>query len=501
LDNNKVVLPHMSKWNPEHPRWTGCHNSPEFREIFMKEADALIEAGVDAIHVDDWMITHQTGQHGLACFCPSCTKGFRSYLRETLAPEELVQMGIGDIASFDYAKHLVEREKVTSQIDYRRRFRKLPLTPHFLDFQRESLRSFYEEFRQHLNKASPEGYIPVSVNNQFYSRSRDKSYRGYFAVDVIDFFAGEASRVMQTAPHYIVPCKVAEAFGIPQIMMSKPGPIGASQAALATTYALGQWFRVPWDLYMDITPDGKAAPRYFGKTTDWQPYYDFIHQHPDLFNGYRSAASVGVLFNVDASPYEAVWSACQSLATRQTQFRLVAATGRYGHAGLRRESFEGLRTVIMVSSDETFTVEDRALLDSVKKERRTRFISLSEFERRDRTPMVPLLKLEAPEDIFAFIRVEPNKEPLSAVVHLVNWNLRVGGGNDPFKHLSLGLPFSDEWKGRITARYFQPGRKEVEGLELEWHSGYVRMTVPRLEVWGIVELAAKPGQLRKESLP
>ncbi len=113
----------------------------------------------------------------------------------------------------------------------------------------------------------------------------------------------------------------------------------------------------------------------------------------------------------------------------------------------------------------------------------------------------PLLKLESPDDIYAFIRVKPNGKPLSAVVHLVNWNLRAGGGNDPFKHLSLSLPFSDEWKGRLTARYFQPGRKEGENLELEWHSGYFRMTVPRLEAGGIVELAAKPGQLRKESFP
>ena len=54
----------------------------------------------------------------------------------------------------------------------------------------------------------------------------------------------------------------------------------------------------------------------------------------------------------------------------------------------------------------------------------------------------------------------------------------------------------------LNGRYWRSeGNWPGHGLELEWHSGYVRMTVPRLEAWGIVELAAKPGQLRKEPFP
>jgi hypothetical protein len=167
----------------------------------------------------------------------------------------------------------------------------------------------------------PANYIPVSVNLQFYRRGPGETFGGAYCVDRLDFLVGEASPGMQSANDYIQPCKVAEAFGVAQVMQCKPATLAPARAALATTYALGQWFRVPWDLYMGNDPTGQPAPRYMGTREDWGRFYDFIHDHPQLFDGYETAAVVGVLFNADEAPYEPVRRICQRLAEQQIAFR------------------------------------------------------------------------------------------------------------------------------------------------------------------------------------
>ncbi|NOY79388.1 MAG: LamG domain-containing protein [Kiritimatiellaeota bacterium] len=407
FDGRKFMLPHMRAWKVKHPLWVGCENSPDFRSLFFARATGLVRLGVDAIHVDDWEMSAGMARRGLGCFCPHCMQGFRAFLATRLGTRKRREFGIPSLATFDYRKYLETHDDIHDAAMYRQRFRSLALTPLFLAFHRASVRQFYRELRRRLDAVSPQKYIAVSVNNQFRRKGAEGRFGGWYAVDVVDFFAGEAWRGMQRPVDYIMPCKVAAAFGIPQVMMSKPGPVAASQAALATSYALGQWFRVPWDVYMDNGPDGQPAPRYFGAESDWKPFYDFISEHPGLFRGYRIAADTAILFRADSAPYGPVFEACRQLAARQVQFRCIVAADAAG--ALRRElnegRFRGIRRVLLATPESSFSTSDAAVIDRVRTARRTRFYtSLTALLQVLDAGETATLRVEGPPGIFAFVR-------------------------------------------------------------------------------------------------
>jgi len=287
--------------------------------------------------------------------------------------------------------------------------------------------------------------------------------------------------------HFVHCAKLAEGFGVPQVMMCKPRVVAHSMAALATTYALGSWMRVPWDCYMDNDPKTRLpAPRYFGKLEDWGPFYDFVHDHPQLFDGYQSAATVGVLINGDEDTFTPFWDLTERLLKAQVQFRVIAAASQLNRLPLRPEALAAFRHVVALSKPESFTEENRRVLEQAKASMRVRFISPEED-----VPAVlasagrQLLKLEAPDNVYAFLRVKPD----AAVVHLVNWNADASGERSAvFKHVTVQLLHPKRWGGKVKATYYQPGQEAGVELTPEIHPGMIRLTVPQFATWGVVEI-------------
>lgn len=493
LDGNKFVLPHMDTW--KGPRyWTGCHNNPAFRRLFQQAADRLAAVGVDGIQIDDWTMSLSSACRGQGCYCPWCMKMFRRYLKERLPPGELRSLGIDKIDSFDYRTFLKISLHVEDTAQCRRRFSELfrqePLVRLFVQAQRASLRRFYQDLRRHLDKVSPARYLPVSVNNQFFRRAVDGRYVGAFCTDTLDFFIGETTRSMQTATHFIHACKLAEGFGIPQVMMCKPRRLATAQAALATTYALGAWMRVPWDVYMDNDPEThQPAPRYFGTPADWKPFYDFIHAHPDLFTGYQSAATVGLLVNGDEDTFGPLWDVERRLSGAGIQFRVFVATSQFSRIPLSASALRKVRWLVEVSPDMSFSPEDRDTLAAVRDSLRVRFLSADAGLARYLTGAgAQLVRVEGPPGVYPFLRVKPG----AAVVHLVNWNTDASGRQAAgFNQVTLELRHPRRWGNDLTVRYWRPGRSEPLSLMPEHHPLMIRLTVPRLTTWGVVEV--RPG--------
>ncbi|MEW6356411.1 MAG: LamG-like jellyroll fold domain-containing protein [Planctomycetota bacterium] len=490
FDGNKVIHNHMKKW--KKPPLAGCHNSLDFRAIFWAEAEKLVAAGADGIMVDDWEMSAGTARAGVACLCPSCMAGFRDYLKSRLSAEELKKVGIEDIAVFAYRAFLKAKCGIENAEQYKTRFRELPLTPQFLDFQRESLRVFFADFRKHLDAISPQKYITLAVNCQFRWKTHDGRFIGDYCVDLFDFLDGEGSKGMQTVNDYVQPCKVAEAYGIPQVMQTKPPQRGANyaigppSAALATSYALGQWFLVPWDLYMDNDAAGQPAPRYFGTVAEWGAYYDFIRDNPYLSNDYQTAATVGVLFNADALPYAPVAEMCKRLTEIQAQFCLIPAASKFTRIPVDGEMLKRFSCIINVSPMESYNEEDRKTLDAVRASFTTRFLSPDADIEKVLTDngLLPI-RVEGPRNIYAFLRVKPD----AAVIHVVNWNaLPDGSAADPFAHITLSLSDPARWGRALQVKYYQPGQKGAIDLQPEMHHDFVRITLPRLETWGVVEV-------------
>lgn len=478
LDGNKNTPHWMLAFGPK--TYTGCCNHPSFRKLFFEAAKRHVDAGVDMLHVDDWAMNASWVLSGAACFCEPCRTGFRQWLGKHCPPAELAKLGVTDLAAFDYREHL-KSHGVPDAATYKARFRDLPLTPQFTQYQVESMRAFFREFRQKLDEWSPGRYIPVSVNALLTHLHPNHNLCG---VDVVDFFTGECSQNAdyQTGSEFLLAAKTAEAFGMSQVVSPIPRSTARTRAALATTYALGQLHLVPWDIYMGSDATG-IQPRYFGTREQYGDLYDFIHQHAALLNEHESAAEIGVLANADAPG--ALGDYCKRLAERQIPFHLILGASQYARIPVRAADLRALRVLVEFSPSASFCPEDQQTIREVRESGLVRFLSpSSDLAAVSKLRGLDLLRLEAPEHIYAFPRVNGARQ--SAAIHLVNWNLG-GERAERYRSITLTLCQPQRWGKLSSAVWLRPGQEPVT-LQPERHEDCVRLTVPELETWGIVEI-------------
>lgn len=481
LDGNKNMPHWMVTFGPRH--FTGCCNSAAFRERFFADAGKLIDVGVDSIHVDDWEMNASWVFHGGVCFCEFCRTGFREWLKQRHSTAELLALGIGDIDRFDYRQHLKDAG-VPDAESYRRKFRELPLTPLFTEYQIESMRLFYTDFRRALDQRSPDRYIPVAVNTLLTPRRLTRSLR---ALDVVDLLHGESSQsaAHQDARSYIAAAGMAAAVGIPQIVSPIPRSTARTRAAIATAYALGQFHLVPWDLYMGSDASG-SQPRYFGTREQYGDLYDFIHAHRELLDGCTAVAETGVLVNCDDPGDYA--SLCHALAAHQLPFHIIPVAAQHSQLPLRRESLEGLRLLIETAPATTLAPADRDTLEAFRSERTTRIAapSVTEIPALARLMTLDLLRLEGPENIYALLRVDHRRR--IAAIHLVNWNFQPGAERAArYAHLTLTLQHPERWGALQSIHLHQPAKPSV-AIEPERHPDCIRIALPALTTWGIVQI-------------
>ncbi len=481
LDGNKNTPTWMVTFGPR--TFTGCCNHPAFRKLFFADAEKLLRAGADAIHVDDWEMNASWVQHAGVCFCPACRSGFREWLQRQCTPAELTALGIADITAFDYREHL-RVGGIADAATYRARLRTLPLTPHFTDFQIHSMRDFYQEFRRQLDTWSPEKYIPVSVNGLLTPLRPERVMCG---VDRIDFLQGESSQNAdyQQAQHYIFGAKAAAAAGITQVISPIPRSTARTRAAIATTYALGQPHLVPWDLYMGSDATG-SQPRYFGTREQYGDLYDFIHGQRELLDGHSAADEIGVLVNGDDPG--ACSALCHALAAQQIPFRIILAACRYARIPVRAQELEALRLIVTHSPVQSLCAEDRITLEAVRAAGRIRFVpGTADLASISRLRELDLLRVEGPENLYAFLRV--NRERRSAAIHVVNWNLNDATPEraETYQYVTVTLLNPARWGGVAQVLWHEPGR-EPSVITPEVHPDGIRLTLPQVGTWGIIEI-------------
>jgi len=481
LDGDKNTPHWMVTFGPK--TFTGCCNHPAFRKLFFDDAKRLVDAGVDSLHVDDWEMNASWVRSAGVCFCDACRSGFRDWLGRRCNAEELKALGIADIATFDYREHL-KANGVPDAATYRSRYRKLTLTPQFADFQIESMRAFFREFRKQLDTWSPTKYIPVSVNGLLTPLRSDHVLYG---VDVIDFLHGESSQNAdsQTAREYVFGAKIAEAAGITQVISPIPRSTARTRAAIATTYALGQPHLVPWDLYMGSDATG-IQPRYFGTRAQYGDLYDFVHDQRDLLDTHVSAAEVGVLVNGDDPG--AYQDYGLKLARQQIPFHIILGASRYARVPIQSERLRGVRLLVELSPVATFCPEDQAALGAARDSGLIRFVpATADIAALSRVMDLDLLRLEGPENLYAFLRVDRGRR--SCVIHVVNWNLGSFHSEraETYRHVTVALLHPERWGKVARVLWHEPGLPPVT-LVAEPHADCVRLTVPNVNTWGIIEL-------------
>jgi len=279
--------------------------------------------------------------------------------------------------------------------------------------------------------------------------------------------------------------KIAEAAGITQVISPIPRNTARTRAAIATTYALGQQHLVPWDLYMGSDATG-IQPRYFGTLGQYGDLYDFIRDHRDLLDTHVSAAEVGVLINGDEPG--AYLDYCLKLAARQIPFHVILGASRYARVPVRADDLRGLSLLVELSPAATFCPEDQAALNAARAAGLVRFAPAgADIAALCRIMDLDLLRLEGPENIYAFLRV--NRERRTCVIHVVNWNLGGPGAErvETYAGVTVTLRHPERWGAVSQAVWHVPGEPSVP-LAPERHDDCIRLTLPKLTTWGIIEL-------------
>ena len=464
--------------------FTGCCNHPAFRKLFFDAAKRHVDAGVDMLHVDDWAMNASWVLNGAAlCFCEPCRAGFREWLKKRCTPDELRTLGITDIATFDYREHL-KRNGVPDAATYRT---EVPGAAPDAPVHRFPGRK-HEEVLPRVPPAA--GRV---VAEEIYPRLRQRPAdpphpnQNLCGVDVVDFFTGESSQNAdyQTEAEFVFAAKAAEAFGMTQVVSPIPRSTARTRAAFATTYALGQLHLVPWDLYMGSDATG-IQPRYFGTREQYGDLCDFVHAHQALFDDHESAAEIAVLANADAPGTGSLAQFCRQLARQQLPFHLLLGASRYARLPLRAADLRAARVVVEFSPADTFGEEDR-------RPSGPRGVGSGAVCPADSRPRgvaklrgMELLRVEAPEGSLRF----PAREPLETFSGHPCRQLeprrqrRTRGAVpecDPDAAATATL-------GKDRFGGLAPARPEPLTLTPERHDDCVRLTLPQIETWGVVEI-------------
>jgi len=279
-------------WIQPHMPYLMCHNNPTWQEILKERACEQVDAGVDAIHIDE--IEGIGGHLYLYGLCNYCIDGFRRYLKERFTTAELLgRFGIENVEAFDYREYLLSHGAVSVVFDPNAELR-----AEFVRFQMLSRKEQIADLIQYARDCAKERgrEIRFSGNTFFFSANKHP------LAQLLDFVVFENTMYL---PHlngkyfglYLLAKQLFERRPVvmfPDIMIHFLMPeedwmLYAHWLAEAT--AMRASFMLPWHAY------AFGGNEYHLEAELIAPYTQFFTEHSDEFWGAKRLANVAVLYD------------------------------------------------------------------------------------------------------------------------------------------------------------------------------------------------------------
>ncbi len=313
-------------WTKKYGGRFGCPNNPDYAKLFLAHARYALDAGVDYFQMDGVQLNEIMTQYG-GCFCAFCVEGFRAYIASHSTPEQRGRWGIGELATFDYAKFLLSQgtdpDSGLSAWKGPRELREL-----FLDFQIASGLRFLGDMYQQIDQmAGRKLTYSCNANEEFLTT--------YHKVHNFAFI--EAYPFKEGVPAFLYGhrLKPAQEMGKPYLMTFVSHDVPHNRRFIASAYAMGSNVIVPWDVFT-----GLDSPRFYGTPAQFADLYGFIRASAPLLDGYEEACVLGPSIQdarypaerpplqvYAASPVLAVVRAKPGKADAPVVVHLVATTG------------------------------------------------------------------------------------------------------------------------------------------------------------------------------
>ncbi len=495
--------------NPMTPSWWdidygdgnrsywNCANNPAFREFFIDKAVRVIQSGADGLFIDGILSNRQIVGMG-GCFCDHCTEGFRKYLEHRYNENELVNMGINDIGSFDYRTMVRE---VASDFDtYMQALweDRIPLLDEFRDFQMTEDTAFIKEVIRSAKAAGENVYIPAAGNACMLWP--DWVICGEF----LDFFVTELDFWSEPGHMPVLQYKIASALDKP-IAAWPIGPSvghikeknlsGMLKQWVALSYAMGGNFMIPHRLWASTHESGSMSV-YNAPFDEFVPLYRFVQDHAGMFDGYQDCSQVGLLYSNNSRRMQstAVNQACWELLNSNIPFSLALAEDKYvpAYATMQREDLSEYELLLIPgnSLDESFLSQrDKELVSELLQKYKAMF--MGEIQNISRK-IVPLVSAEKGRKLWVLPRRKNSDPSAPVLVHVINNNYdrdndRLFMQKGAVISISKRLFEGNEVKG---IEVFMPGEESSEQeLAVEYdEDGNILVTLPEGKLWWLIKL-------------
>ena len=500
FDGNGLVVPWFPAVVDGVPAYAGCINHPVYRENVRQRVRDGAAAGCKGLHVDCANgLTGILGRHG-GCYCTHCMEGFKKYLVGKYSRQQLSDMGIDNIKTWDFAAQ-VKRAAGTKQLllkltkGKRRIDEQVPLFRHYQNFLAQSTVSWVEELGK-LVKQLGGPNVGFSVNG-------GRVERWLALSSFTDFFTCE---VRHDPEQRRIPSRVVGLYRAAEsldTMLSvtagtvndwhQPAKGGMDYLVamwVAFAYANGHLFIVPNNVWCYSEEKGEHA--YRGPEEVLLPLYRFIRRNERLLDGYDPIEQIGVVYR-PSGPVEVAGKRRWVDPFSETCGELVEAhyscgvlfPGRSsrGH-GLSEQALKRFDRVV-IPEGVVLRGKEKAILDSWK--RQGRAVPWADPESALHG-IEPLVRIAEGKRVWIFPRKNKKNPAAPIVCHLFNPCYDVKH-DTMIEQTNIVISLrSDLANHHVRKVIFYTPYEEPRELPVRSVQGRIEVTLPELTLWGILSL-------------
>ena len=298
--------------DPCHALWIECpdrehwnymmdRNNPVWREYLKAIVRIQIDAGCRGIHFDEAEVPLTSLQYG-GCFCHTCMRGFREFLRAMPEGERPAELAGEDLSTFHYGEWLLARG-----FDFKGRYASTPLFYDYTAFQQRNIRRYFEELADYARAYARSVGRDVRISGNFFSL-----FEHYYPLEpLVDVIVTEMRNSLWRQPEWYrhaagfargKPLVVAEnPYGgvVPEMAraLKRGRAYDRFRQSLYEAAALGVNMSVPYGAWMGSVVEDAFYPPH-DLATEIQR---FIADHEDLFGSDPTWAEVGVVYGITSN--------------------------------------------------------------------------------------------------------------------------------------------------------------------------------------------------------
>ena len=474
-----------------------CIHDVGYRKWLLNRINWLMKTNPTALHFDEPLMGAAcaiwSGSPG--CFCDKCCEKFKEYLK-TRSDAVWKKYGIESLNEFNY-QNFIKSKGVTPK--------KAPLWDEFVRFQILSAAKFVEELKKRAELKAATPFL-------FSTNAPPSSWEKLPFLHLMDYISAEFAHY---AKYFKVPDRPILAYKLGDALMKpvfstalgsdwaqikKTSHIILACSWIAQAYAYGHQFMMPIRAF--------AKDSFYYPTTDhYACMAKWIKEVKYLLDDYESLYNTAVVVSLDSFKKEKdkqnIIKLCSQLSYCGIPFHIVVKGNAFFEKHISEKDFEGCPQII-VTLPEYFSEDELLLINKFSDKGTVWMADAMAINNR-----IPLQFINTPiettgvKDVFVIPRKKiTDNNGSSFVLHLLNrdydaekYNMKPKG---PFKIIIDSKVLSNS---NITKAIFhQPIlSKELpditainldvsEKLSTKQVSKKIEITIPLLELWGIIEL-------------